>query len=202
VYEKNLSDKAMTENLKEHFSEFPSFLYKTYTEEYMGRENQYLDYKYPREKILLILAKNQYADGSFAKSNEKNLKNKIETTALAILAFSLGSEDIKIYVNQLNKSVDFLIKYIDSEEVKEDTKLHSIVEMALDACLRKGFLKGKVLEKTIERFKNRKDDSIKKQVISIFAKSKDGTGIEETFFIKNDKDSILELAKLGVLKGL
>ncbi|MBC8059950.1 MAG: VWA domain-containing protein [Clostridiaceae bacterium] len=202
VYEKNLSDKAITENLKEHFSEFPSFLYKTYTEDYLGRENQFLDYKYPIEKILLILAKNQYADGSFAKFNEKNLKNKIETTSLTILAFSLGADDIKIYVNQLNKSVDFLIRYIDSEEVKADEKLHSLVELALRSCLRKGFLKGKVLEKTIERFKDREVRSIKKQVISIFTKSKDGNGIEETFVIKNDKDSIIELAKLGILKGL
>ena len=115
---------------------------------------------------------------------------------------SLGSEYIKIYVNQLNKSVDFLIRYIDSEEVKEDARLHSIVELSLNACLRKGFLKGKVLERTMERFKDRGTVSIKKQVISIFTKSKDGTGIEETFFIKNDKESILELAKLGILKGL
>ncbi len=202
VYEKNLTDKAITENLKEHFSEFPSFLYKTYTEEYMGRENEYLDYKYPREKILLILAKNQYADGSFATYNEKTLTKRIETTAFTTLAFALGSEDIKIYINQLNKSVDYLIKFIDEEQVKENEKLHNLVEIALKACLIKGFLKGKVLERTNERFKGRQEGSIKKQIIPLFSRSENGDSIEETFVIKEEKESIYELAKLAVLKAL
>ena len=202
VYEKNLTDKAYTENLKEHFSEFPSFLYKTYTEEDIGRGNEYLDYKYPREKILLIIAKNQYADGSFAKTGETDISKIIETTAMTTLAFVLGSEDIKIYVNQLNKSADFLLKYFDDLILKENEKLNSLVNFSLQFCLRKRILKGKVLEAALNKLSDVQEINFKNQLISMFSISENGDAIEETIIIKNEKESIFDFAKLAVLKAL
>lgn len=200
VYEKNLSDKAYLENMKEHFSEFPSFLYKTYSEQYMGRENEFLDYKYPREKLLLILAKNQYADGSFSSINLKSDYNKFETTLYTLLAFSLGNEDIFIYINQLNKAMEFVLNSIDYNEDFQYLKINELVELTIQASLNKGFLKGRILERALKNIEQIELENIQKKLIPYFKKSSDGSCIEETFNLDSEKENIKDFAKLAILK--
>ena len=54
-----------------------------------------------------MLASNQFASGAFGINVEDSLECNIAYTTKAMLAFILGNEDIKMYTNQLNKSLSF-----------------------------------------------------------------------------------------------
>ena len=67
---------------------------------------KYADYK--RNELLRFLASNQFASGAFGINVSDSLESNIKYTIKAILAFIIGSEDTKMYTNQLNKSLEFL----------------------------------------------------------------------------------------------
>lgn len=61
-----------------------------------------------RNELLRLLASNQFASGAFGINVEDSLESNLKYTIKAILAFIIGSEDVKMYTNQLNKSLEFL----------------------------------------------------------------------------------------------
>ena len=63
---------------------------------------------FQRHELLRVLASNQFASGAFGSDVEDSIETNIRYTIKTILAFIIGSEDIKIYTNQLNKSLEFL----------------------------------------------------------------------------------------------
>jgi Ca-activated chloride channel family protein len=216
VNEKNLSNDIV-ENIRDATLNEPSFLYKTHKKnnnKYKD-DTDYLDKKYPREKILRILAKNQFADGSFVDNEDYSAKDKIETTAMSIIAFTCGEEDITIYVNQLNKSIEFLLNCLNSNNEDYVDNLNNLIMLSLEISLDKEIIKLKNKNNVIdainnlydklnpEAIENWLDKSIsKRDIISLFKLSNDGKSIEEDIIISNENSSIFSLAKLGVLETL
>ncbi|MGH4139848.1 VIT and vWA domain-containing protein [Clostridium sp.] len=86
-------------------SESTAFYYKDLS--IVKEDNdKYADYQ--RNQLLKVLASNQFASGAFGINVEDSLESNIKYTTKAMLAFILGNEDIKMYTNQLNKSLEFL----------------------------------------------------------------------------------------------
>lgn len=205
------------------FIESPGFIYKSANKivSHSERNNLLLDTKYPREVILRILALNQFADGSFANMNARKNYEKVATTARVLLGFSIGKEDVLPYINQLNKSMRYLIKAMQEYNNEYDEALYEITALALKAALEKDILKGTVeqlMEESVEQIKTKLHGknrdiilnildnpirtSLKDIARCIFKVSKDGKLIEEALVIKEEKDSIDSLAKLAILKAL
>ncbi|QAT40085.1 VIT and VWA domain-containing protein [Clostridium sp. JN-9] len=216
VNEKNLSNDII-ENIKDADLNEPSFLYKTHkkSNNKYKDDTDYLDKKYPRDKILRIMAKNQFADGSFVDNEDLSTKDKVETTAMSIIAFTCGDEDITIYVNQLNKSIEFLLNCLSSNNDDYDSRLNNLVMLSLEISLDKEIIKLKNKNNVIDAVNNLyaelypdavenwMDKPISRNhIISLFNLSHDGKSIEEDIIINKENSSIYSLAKLGVLETL
>lgn len=95
--------------------------------------DKYDDFK--RNQLLKVLASNQFASGAFGIDVKDSLECNIKYTTKAMLAFILGNEDIKIYTNQLNKSLEFLYKTLKNTEldlIKDDyMKLLLVFKLAI-----------------------------------------------------------------------
>ncbi|AZV57285.1 VIT and VWA domain-containing protein [Clostridium sp. AWRP] len=216
VNESTLGEK-INENLES------GFLYRSFTNDKEDKEydndNSYLDKKYTREKLIRIIAKNQFADGAFVDYEDSNLEDKIETTSMVMLAFIIGRENIDIYTNQLNKAATFICDSYDQVDfnVRDDILEMSI--LALNNIKKKKILKDKyvlkvdhIIEKLCENLypkedtkhilKNLMDNSFKRNVASLFKSSEDGKYIEEEITIVEERNSIFNMAKLAVLKAL
>jgi Ca-activated chloride channel family protein len=220
----NISEETRKDIARANFLDVPTFVYSptgmpTKEEIKEKGDNAILDFKYPRQNILRVLAKNQFADGSFVDVNKERLYNKIETTAMAMLAFTMGKEDIVIYVNQLSKSVKFLIKAYEESEIWFDGGLCSITALAFKSAIDKGILKGQLQEQCgnmLEQLKfklqgygsenainvlnNPARITLKSIAPIVFNMSPNGKTIAERIIITEEKASIYDLAKLGVLK--
>ncbi|KZL91182.1 VIT and vWA domain-containing protein [Clostridium magnum] len=223
VEESTLADKADLEEFQEN--DQVGFQFKS-NNEYIKEsdrkhldDNIYLDRIYPREKLLRIIAKNQLADGAFVDYEDYSIEDKIETTAMVLLAFSIGNDDIDIYFNQLNKSMEFIYTNCIEPNSKLESRIAKMTILALNGAIEKRILKVKNLEKahktvsnlykilteredTEEILNNLTDYSFKKSVISLFKVSEDGKSITEKIVISVENNSIFSMAKLAVLKGL
>jgi Ca-activated chloride channel homolog len=182
-------------------------------------DNIYLDRMYPREKLLRIIAKNQLANGAFVDYEDNSIEDKIETTAMVLLAFSIGNDDIDIYLNQLNKSIEFIYNSCIDPNFNLENRIAKMTILALGGAIEKKIFKVKNLEKAqktvsnLYKLLNEREDakevltnlaeySFKKNVISLFKVSEDGNRISEQIVISIENNSIFSMAKLAVLKGL
>ncbi|NMM64985.1 VWA domain-containing protein [Clostridium sp. P21] len=221
VKEITLSHEFEEENLDA--ADKSGFLYKKYEgtilEEKIHKlkgDNLYLNSKYPRNKLLRIIAKNQFAEGAFVDYEDSSTEDKVETTAMVLLAFILGDEDIDIYFNQLNKSVEFICDKCVSEDFKLEDRVGKMIILALDKAEEKGILKEKNMQKAgktldylydllnkresaKEMLNNLVEYSLKKNVASLFTVSEDGSCINEQIVISEERNSIFSMAKLAVL---
>jgi len=99
--------------------------------------------------LLRMLARTQMADGVFADGEAQDLNQKLETTALSILAFLLSNEDICIYLNQLRKSLRFILEVLGDGKVRfdlereADARLCLLLFLALKQSLLRGVVKRK-----------------------------------------------------------
>ncbi|MDW8800556.1 VIT and VWA domain-containing protein [Clostridium sp. A1-XYC3] len=219
VQEGTLADEIDMEDFKEN--EQLGFLYKSYSgdEEEDIDHNQYLDKVYPREELLRLIAKNQLADGAFVDYEDSNIEDKVETTAMALLAFGIGEEDIDIYFNQLNKSVEFIYNNCINGSAILQNRIGKMAILALERAIEKNFLKDRNVEKAQQTanylykilkeresakdiLNNLVEYSFKKNVISLFNISEDGKSINEEIVIRKENNSIYSMSKLAVLKGL
>jgi Ca-activated chloride channel family protein len=214
----NISEETRKNISDANFLDGPSFTYtRTGGAANAGiskKGNEILDAKYPRQEIFRLLAKNQFADGSFVDVNNDNLYNKIETTAMVLLAFTMGKEDIGIYANQLTKSIRFLVKEFQENSSIFDERLLTITAAAFKSCSFKDLMNEtlnmqvnsilKVLtDEKVLRIVNSTTKISPRDVASvIFNMSADGKTISEQITIKEEKNSIYSLAKLGVLKSI
>lgn len=220
----NISEDTIKNISRANFLDTPTFVYKTTgsitKEEIIEKgDNVVLDVKFPRENILRTLAKNQFADGSFVDTDKVTIYDKIETTAMVLLAFSLGKEDINIYLNQLNKSARFLIKAIEENKAVLDERLCVLSALALKASFGKGIVPAalenayfdilssiKLNLATNESVTNLLESTSKLslKVIApfIFTMSKDNKAVVEKIILKEERNSVLSIAKLGVLKSI
>lgn len=220
----DVSEETSKDIARANFLDVPTFVYRPAgmpgKEEIDKKgDNAVLDFKYPRQVILRTLAKNQNADGSFVDINKDKIYNKVETTAMALLSFTIGKEDLGIYVNQLGKSIKFILKSFEENEIWFDEKLCEVTSLALKSCIDKGILKGLLQEQCgnvlnqlrfkLQGFGNVKSVSLlnsparislKSVAPILFAMSSDGTTVQEKIVITEEKSSLYNLAKLGVLK--
>lgn len=216
-----VSESTLGEKIDENLES--GFLYRRFIndkdDKKYNSDNLYLDKKYTREKLIRIIAKNQFADGAFVDYEDSNLEDKIETTSMAMLAFIIGRENINIYTNQLNKAVTFICdSYAQVDfNVRDDILKMSI--LALNSIKKKKILRDKYVLKvdhTIEKLcdslypkedikhilKNLMDNSFRRNVASLFKVSENGKYIEEKITIIKERNSIFNMAKLAVLMGL
>jgi Ca-activated chloride channel family protein len=182
-------------------------------------DNIYLDRCYPKEKLLRIIAKNQLADGAFVDYEDSSTEDKIETTSMVLLAFNIGDNNIDIYLNQLNKSIEFIYNAIVNLETNLDDRVSKMAILYLNLSIEKKIFKDKNVEKaqqTInylykvlneeESSKQMLDklieNSFKKNLISLFKLSEDGGSITEKIVLNTENNSIFSMAKLAVMKCL
>ncbi|NPV28852.1 MAG: VWA domain-containing protein [Firmicutes bacterium] len=99
--------------------------------------------------LLRMLARTQMADGVFADGEAQDLNQKLETTALSLLAFLLSNEDVGIYLNQLRKSLRFILEVLGDGKVRfdlereADARLCLLLFLALKQSLLRGVVKRK-----------------------------------------------------------
>lgn len=209
MHEKTLSYETLEDKAGISF-DTPSFVYKSLD------ENLEEIKEYTRKDILRILAENQFADGAFIDPEDTDYEDRVGTTAMIILGFTLGSEDITIYVNQVRKAVEFILKSIEGNG-EFDHSINALAALSLKSSMDKGILKARNMErssKAVEKLINilKSHDSIKAEdieefqregklkegVIYYFEKFEGGLQIKES--INYNKKSIYELAKLAVME--
>lgn len=200
----------------------PSFMYKLQNdsnEKNKDNDNEYLNRLYPRERLLKIMAKNQFADGSFVDFEDNKFEERVETTAAVLLGFTIGTEDVILYAKQLNKSVDYLLKALDVNGDYLEQKLHYFISAALITSLQKHILKEKTIENVKEKLNWLKENAVNKNYTKveellqntntklnlktlkyIFNLNKENY-IEEDIIINNEKESIYNFAKLATLQS-
>ncbi|MCB2354507.1 VIT and vWA domain-containing protein [Clostridium estertheticum] len=102
-------------------SESTSFYYKDVSKQ-EDDNDKYENYN--RNELLRLLASNQFASGAFGINAKDTLESNIRYTIKTILAFLIGSGDIKIYKNQLNKSLEFLNKTLQNVDLNLNNELN------------------------------------------------------------------------------
>lgn len=202
-----ISEEAMRNITEAYFIESPSFIYKAANKDgilskRVFAERNAVDIKLSRENMLIILAKNQFADGAIANVTENNMEKKIETTAIAILAFSLGKDDINIYANQLQKSIKLMLKYIGDNVGNMKLDLVLLTASALKASIIKGIAKGS-LKQQIEACRPIDISNVGnlREIVKNILSFTEDMGINEEL-MQNEKNSIYNLALTALSKVL
>lgn len=107
-------------------SESTSFYYKDASKQEDDADKYYHN-KYEncnRNELLRLLASNQFVSGAFGINAKDTLESNIKYTIKTILAFMIGRGDIKIYKNQLNKSLEFLNKTLQNIDLNLNNELN------------------------------------------------------------------------------
>ena len=115
-------------------SESTAFYYKDLSE---LKENydKYANFK--RNEVLRVLASNQFASGAFGINVDHSLESNINYTVKAMLAFIMGSEDVKMYTNQLNKSLEFLTQSLRKTDLDLNKEEYQNLLLALKLSIKK-----------------------------------------------------------------
>lgn len=182
-------------------------------------DNLYLKRKYPREKIMKIIAKSQFADGSFRDIENQTIDEKLRLTSMALLSFIIGDENINIYSNQINKAVKFICSNYDKTGAGHKDEILAIILLTLDRIKKLGIADEKLDDKLLEVIKriskmlrsSGKNESIidkfstmpfKRNVASFFRKSRDKKYIDEVIVVTKGENLILNMAKLAILMSI
>lgn len=151
----NITEEAMQDISDAYFLDSPSFLYEVDLREIMEEEglDKYVakeKIKYDRENLLRIIAKYQSVDGGFYNFGEKQVYKKLNSNVLSLLAFLLGDEDINIYINQINKSLKFMIDYLDYDRDMFDERITALSLITLKLALEDDIVKPKYNQSALE----------------------------------------------------
>ena len=202
-----VSEEAMKNITEAYFIESPSFIYKATNKDgvlskKVFDEKNIVDIKLNRENMLRILAKNQFADGAIANVNESNMEKKIESTAIAMLAFTLGKDDINIYANQLQKSIKLMFKFIGDNVGNIKLDLVLLTALALKSSIVKGLAKGS-LKLQIEQCRAIDITTVVslKEIVRNILNFTENVSINEELML-DEKNSIYDLALTALYKVL
>ena len=151
----NITEEAMQDISDAYFLDSPGFLYEVDLREIMEEEglDKYVakeKIKYDRENLLRTIAKYQSVDGGFYNFGEKAVYKKLNSNVLSLLAFLLGDEDINIYINQINKSLKFIIDYLDYERDIFDERISVLSLITLKLALEDDIVKPKYRQNALE----------------------------------------------------
>ncbi|AYD40163.1 VWA domain-containing protein [Clostridium fermenticellae] len=212
IDESNLANEI--EEIYESEDIKPMHRFKKDARKHTSDDNLYLKNLYPIKRLLRIIARNQFADGSFVDYEDNDLENKMETTAIVLLAFSMTDENIDIYSNQLNKSIEFISDNYDKLDDQISSRLIKVLILSLKKSLEEENIKNRNIsniEKLLLELYKLKDErkdhsyelkdfdklSFKRNIVSLFRT--DNNMINESINISNEKNSIFDLAKLAIL---
>lgn len=222
----DISEEVIKNIADGYFLDSPSFLYKVdirekMIEEKLDKEKATIAMKYDRENLLRILAKNQFAEGAFANQGENNIYKKLESTVVSILAFTLGKEDINIYINQISKALRYINKNVSDNIDAFDERLTIMTMLALKSSMDRNVLRQPIksnTETSIEKLNQRaeenkfmeidyieccqKHNNIKNSAAFMLGLNKEEGMKEDMIFIKKEKEAILDIAKLAIYKTL
>lgn len=107
-----------------------------------------------RGELLRILASHQFASGAFANSLQEDEIDKVISTIKGILAFTLGKEDISIYKNLLNKSLNFIVSNFEESKNDYDDNTICFLYLALKSSLNRGIIKSEKKEEFERKIKS------------------------------------------------
>ena len=176
-------------------SESTAFYYKDASK---LKENHEKYANLQRNELLRVLASNQFASGAFGNNVEDSLESNIKYTIRAMLAFIIGNEDIKIYANQLNKSLEFLNQVLRNTDLDLNKEEYLSLLLVLKFSIKKdivlSFYKENIEKKICEienkfELKNASIIEIQKEVMD---------GIRETS--KENKDTLNFIIDNAILK--
>lgn len=147
VHERTLSFLTVEDLKEEAQSESSMFFYRPFKsdDEYICGDEDYI--KYSRNELLRVLAENQFADGAFVDSLDTDCEDRIETTAMAVLAFTAGDENIYVYANQIGKAVDFLLNSLEIYQNVISEKVYLLTVLSLNTAIDSDVLKNKTIQK-------------------------------------------------------
>ncbi|WP_312649210.1 VIT and VWA domain-containing protein [Proteiniclasticum sp.] len=106
--------------------------------------------KYDRDNLLRVLAKNQQADGSFLDLGEETTERILETTLRSLLAFLVGSETTAIYLNNVSKSLRYVMNILREDEKLITERNYMLLRVAYDLAEKKNLIKGRTRDINIE----------------------------------------------------
>jgi Ca-activated chloride channel family protein len=222
----NIAEEVMKDISEGYFLDTPGFSKKSDIRETMAEEKVDIQtarhtLKYDTENMLRILARSQNADGAICNLNADSDYKKMESTVTALLAFALSKEDINIYVDQLNKALQFIVKGLNNPEITNDEKLDVLILLTLHIYNNRGFVRRKVrvdvdnaltfLINTarangyiaVENVMNSGSLDVTRLFISmILGISKDFALQDKEIITQNNKNSIDKIAKLVLSKTL
>lgn len=207
VKEVNLSNDIVND-IRVNEDHEAGFIFKAHQER--KNDTEYLDKNYPRERILRIIAKNQFADGSFVDYEDRSVKDKLETTLMALLAFAYGDEDVTIYLNQLNKSMEFVLNAVEANNELKDEKIRELLGISLKASMNREVIKSKNIQRARDAIESccsevrdlNSNELLVRKIASLFNISSNGKEINEELVIGDENTSIFNLAKLAILQNL
>ena len=191
-------------------SESTSFYYKDVSKQ----EDDHDKYEnYNRNELLRLLASNQFASGAFGINAKDTLENNIKYTIKTILAFMIGSGDIKIYKNQLNKSLEFLNKTLQNIDVNLNDELNLkkqdylslllVFKLSIKKDVALSFHKENILKKIQEieekfQYQNVNVDEIQKEFVNGLKLEFDGLNAGSNQY----KDTIDFIINTTILKNI
>ncbi|MBW9152041.1 VIT and VWA domain-containing protein [Clostridium estertheticum] len=191
-------------------SESTSFYYKDVSKQ----EDDHDKYEnYNRNELLRLLASNQFASGAFGINAKDTLANNIKYTIKTILAFMIGSGDIKIYKNQLNKSLEFLNKTLQNIDINLNDELNLkkqdylslllVFKLSIKKDVAMPFHKGNILKKIQEieekfQYQNVNVDEIQKEFVNGLKLEFDGLNAGSNQY----KDTLDFIINTTILKNI
>ncbi|MBX4270150.1 VIT and vWA domain-containing protein [Clostridium estertheticum] len=191
-------------------SESTSFYYKDVSKQ----EDNHDKYEnYNRNELLRLLASNQFASGAFGINAKDTLGNNIKYTIKTILAFMIGSGDIKIYKNQLNKSLEFLNKTLQNIDINLNDELNLkkqdylslllVFKLSMKKDVAMSFHKENILKKIQEieekfQYQNVNVDEIQKEFVNGLKLEFDGLNVGSNQY----KDTLDFIINTTILKTI
>jgi Ca-activated chloride channel homolog len=143
-----ITEEVLKDISEGYFLDTPGFSIKSDLREKMAEEKidlhtAKITLRYDTENIIRILARSQSAEGAFANAEAGSDYEKLEGTLTTLLAFALSKEDIGIYVDQINRGLQYVIKALSDKEELFDEKLHVLTLILLQVCGTKGLVRRK-----------------------------------------------------------
>lgn len=149
-----------------------------------------------KSELLRILASYQFASGAFANSLQEDQIDKVISTIKAILAFTLGKEDISIYKNLLNKSLNFITGNFEEEKDNYDDDTICFLYLALKSALNRGIIKFENKEELEKRIKYLEEVILSKGIDIKDIENKFIRFVEKTESKDNSLSSLIDKAIL------
>jgi Ca-activated chloride channel family protein len=222
----NISEEVMKDISEGYFLDTPGFSKKSDIRETMAEEKVDIltakhTLKYDTENMLRILARSQSADGVIANLDSTSNYERLESTIVSLLAFALSREDINIYVDQLNKALNYIVKEINDDKASFDEKIHVLAILTLNIYSNRRFVRRKiksdvdeVLAKLIKISRENKYIAVENIINSgntemvrffiamVLGITKELSAMDKDIISDNNKNSVDKIARLLLSKTL